>query len=155
GKNIYDESALVRLIRQLAPTNVLIEKAQSMPEQGVASMFTIGMGYGLIRGILAGLEFRYELVHPRTWQTKLFRDLPKSDTKAMSVIVAGRLWPAQDWRASERCKVAHNGLTDAALIAEYGRRLFARLGPKYDYSKPLEANDEDADELLESMGNRA
>lgn len=127
SKREYDTPALVRLIRDLAPDHAYLEKAQSMPGQGVASMFSIGNGYGIQRGILAALAIPHTLVHPRTWQTVLFRDLPKSDTKAMSPIVCGRLWPAVDWRASQRCRIAHDGLTDAALIAEYGRRTLSGL----------------------------
>ena len=155
SKREYDEGAIVRLIRDWQPGHVILEKAQSMPEQGVASTFSIGKGYGLIRGILAALEMPYTLAHPRTWQGVIFRDLPKSDTKAMSVIVAGRLWPAVDWRASDRCKKPHDGLTDAACIAEYGRRTLRVESPRYDYSKPLtETNEETSEAIFASIDNR-
>lgn len=45
-------------------------------------------------------------------------------SKAASALVAQRLWPGVDWRASARCSKPHDGLTDAACIAEWGRRRF-------------------------------
>lgn len=121
GKREYDEQALCKHLK--CATSAFLETAQAMPGQGVSSMFSIGKGYGLMRGILAALQVPYTLVHPKTWQKVMFADLPKQDTKALSVIVAGRLWPGQDWRPSERCRKAHNGMTDAALIAMYGVRV--------------------------------
>jgi len=123
SKREYNGNEIVAIIERMRPDHVILEKAQSMPGQGVASMFSIGLGYGLYRGILTALGIPHTLVHPKTWQTVMFRDLPKSDTKAMSYIVCMRLWPSHSWLASPRCHKPHDGLTDAALIAEYGRRL--------------------------------
>ena len=125
GKREYDSFNIIKIFQQFKPEHVFIERAQAMPGQGVTSMFSIGLGHGILRGILAGLALPHSLVHPRAWQSAMFRDLPKTDTKAMSAIVCGRLWPTEDWRASPRCKKAHDWLTDAALIAEFGRRTVA------------------------------
>ena len=123
SKREYNGAGIVTFLHASKPDHVFIEKAQAMPGQGVSSMFSIGLGYGMYRGILTALYIPYTLVHPKTWQGLLFRDLPKGDTKAMSYIVCMRLWPQYDWKASERCKKPHDGLTDAAMIAEYGRRM--------------------------------
>ncbi len=131
SKRDYDVTAIVRLLRELKPDHVFIEKAQSMPGQGVASMFSTGRGYGLMCGIVAALEIPYTLVHPKTWQKVMFKDLPKSDTKAMSYIVCSRLWPKHSWRASPRCKKPHDGMTDAALIALYGWRSLNSKSPTW------------------------
>lgn len=122
SKREYHVAKLVEYMRFYKPDHVFLEKQQSMPGQGVSSMFTIGLGYGILRGVLGALEIPYTLVHPKTWQKVMFQDLPKSDTKAMSLIVCGRLWPKQSWLATPRCKKAHDGLCDAAMIGEYGRR---------------------------------
>lgn len=125
SKREYDVNAIVKFITLAAPDHVFVERAQAMPGQGVSSMFSIGKGYGIMLGILAALQVQHTIVHPKTWQKTMFRDCPKSDTKAMSAIVCKRLFPQFDWKASERCKNVHDGLTDAALIAEYGRRQLA------------------------------
>ena len=102
-------------------SHVFLERAQAMPGQGVSSMFSTGQGFGINKGMLAGLELSFTIVSPQVWQREMFKGLPK-EGKDTTRIVCQRLWPKVDWRASERCKVAHDGLCDAALIAEYGRR---------------------------------
>ncbi len=53
----------------------------------------------------------------------MLRGLPGKDTKTKSILAASRLFPRVDLRRTARSKVAHDGLTDALLIAEFGRRL--------------------------------
>lgn len=122
GKREYAIVEIVNLFKTLKPEHVFLERAQSMPGQGVSSMFSIGLGYGMFLGILTSFYIPFTVVHPKTWQKVVFRDLPKQDTKAMAYIVCSRLWPGVDWRATERCRKPHDGLCDAAMIAEYGRR---------------------------------
>ncbi len=122
SKREYDLPALRELFLRLKPDHVFLEKAQAMPGQGVTSMFTIGHGYGLLRGLIVGIGVPHTLVHPRTWQKVLFQDVAKDDTKKTAALVCGRLWPAANFKASSRCKKMHEGLCDAVLIAEYGRR---------------------------------
>jgi hypothetical protein len=44
------------------------------------------------------------------------------DTKAMSELACKRLFPDVKFTATDRCTKTHDGMTDATLIAEYGRR---------------------------------
>jgi hypothetical protein len=46
----------------------------------------------------------------------------KGETKRAASELARRLWPDESFFATERCKTPHDGLVDAALIAEYARR---------------------------------
>lgn len=116
----YDERALVDWLTPYAirKARVYIELVHAMPKQGVTSTFTFGTGFGLLRGICAGLGLSYELVRPQEWQGLLLKGLPRGS----EYLAASRLWPRAEWRASERSSKAHDGLVDAALIAEYGRR---------------------------------
>lgn len=121
----YHMGAIVDLLWEWKPDHLVIERAQAMPGQGVVSMFRIGFGYGMFLGMASALQIPLTIVHPKTWQKEIFRDLAHDDTKAASAAVASRLWPSIDFRATERCKNVHDGLTDAACIAEYGRRTLA------------------------------
>ena len=121
--NEYDLRIICEYLRAWTPDLVILEKAQAYPKQGGVSNFTTGMCYGIMRGILGGMQIPFDIVHPKTWQKVAFEGMAKTDTKAMSYQVCSRLWPSQDWRASERCKKPHDGLTDAAMLAEYGRRV--------------------------------
>lgn len=121
-KRGLDEQMIVQLLdhRKEAITLVVIEKAQSMPHQGVSSCFNYGAGWGLLRGICAGLRLSYTLVHPTTWKKTMCKDAGKG--KDASIIVAKRLWPTINLLPTPRSRKDHDGMADALLIAEYGRR---------------------------------
>lgn len=129
GKRSLDLVAMSRLLRAMVVTGedavAFLERAQAMPGQGVTSMFSIGFGFGAWQGLLTGLAIPFELVTPRKWQGEMFSGVNRDDTKQASALVAQRLFPEVDWRASTRCRKPHDGLTDAACIAEYGRRRIA------------------------------
>lgn len=137
GKRDLDLNRIVWLLEQWAPDHVVFELAHPMPRQGASSTFTIGRCFGMVQGVLAALALPTTLVRARDWQRELFAGLPfHGDTKRASVQTAGRLWPAVNWRASERCRVAHDGLTDSALIAEWGRRHLSPHGQSWEIPQP-------------------
>lgn len=124
----YDEMALVRIFSAYPAAHFVLERQQAMPGQGVASMFQIGLGYGTLRGVLAGLLKSYMVVTPQEWQKVMLAGLGapaggKQGGKASrghAAVMCGRRWPSEDWRATERSRIPHDGLCDAALIATYG-----------------------------------
>jgi hypothetical protein len=109
------------------PKMVILEKAQAMPQKmgGASANYGRGLCYGIYQGVLVGLKISHAVVPPKRWQKEMFDGVNAVDTKQASIIVASRLWPGQDWRRSERAKKADDGITDAALIAEYGRRHYS------------------------------
>lgn len=48
---------------------------------------------------------------------------PTRDTKAMSILAAHRLFPGVSLLRTDKCKKPDDGMSDALLIAEYGRRV--------------------------------
>ena len=104
---------------------VYIEQAQAMHKQGVSSTFKIGDWYGMIKGIVFASYIPYEIVNPRKWQNTLLKHAEGKDTKEKSFNMASKLWPEQNWivprHGVKKTTKFHDGLTDAALIAEYGR----------------------------------
>lgn len=132
----YDEGAINELLLGFDNTNsfAFIEHAQAQSRydpqlkrhvpQGSVTNFNTGFGFGLLRGMLAARMIPYQIVRPQAWQKVMFDGMTNTaDTKTLSAIVAGRLFPDLDLRKSERCRTPHDGKTDALLIAEYGRRL--------------------------------
>lgn len=92
---------------------------------GNSSNFSFGLGKGILMGIVSGLKMPYLLVNPRQWQKETWEGVTKqSDTKKTSLIAAKRLFPDQDFLASERSRKPHDGIVDAMLIGEYCRRKF-------------------------------
>lgn len=61
-------------------------------------------------------------ITPQSWQKGMLGKVPTGRTKEYALRVATELWPGEDWLATSRSRVPHDGLVDAALIAEFGRR---------------------------------
>ncbi|MCL2329889.1 MAG: Holliday junction endonuclease, partial [Phycisphaerae bacterium] len=101
----------------------IVEKVHSRPGNSARSMFGFGTGYGLLLGILAAFAIPKELVMPQRWQIAMLAGENKSDTKAASRRVAKRLFPGVNFFATSRSVIESHGMTDAALLAEYGRRM--------------------------------
>jgi hypothetical protein len=118
----YRAELIAQIIKQLNPDRVFIEKQQAMPKQGAVSMFTLGTGYGLLRGICVGLGVSTHLVRPTVWQKDIL-NAARGDTKNKSILFCTTTWPSLDFRENDRCRVDHDGICDAVCIAEYGRRL--------------------------------
>lgn len=125
-KTEYDPSEMSDILKQIQKEEigmVALEKAQAFPGQGVVSQWSIGRGYGLWEGIIVALGLKYVLVHPKTWQKEILKDLNKADTKQASALFAQRMCPDTDWRQTEKCRKIHDGLTDAFCLSVYARRI--------------------------------
>lgn len=94
-----------------------LETQRAMPKQGVTSMFSLGMGYGIWIGLLVGMGLSYELVQPKAWR-KTFSLKPG---KGASLEAAARLFPCAELRGPRGG--GKDGRADALLIAEHVRRL--------------------------------
>ncbi len=123
SKRDYNVAEMVALLVRPDIELVIIEKQQAMPGQGVSSTFSIGKGFGLWEGVAAALGLRYMIVHPRTWQKVLHRDIQGDDTKSRSILAAGRLFPGVDLRRTAKCDKPHDGKADAMLLAWYGKHV--------------------------------
>ena len=122
-RNEYDIPAIIKILEKYKKDSVLIiEKAHAMPVIGVVQAFSFGKLYGIMLALVCALKIPYNIVHSKTWQKEMFRDISSDNTKQASVIVAKQLYPEQTFLASERSKKMHDGLTDAILIATYGQR---------------------------------
>lgn len=93
----------------------IIEAVASSPQMGVKSSFRFGEGYGLVHGVLAGLCVPVERVRPQAWKKYFGLD---RDKKA-SLSLARAKWPSSEAFA----RMKDNGRAEAALLAEYGRRI--------------------------------
>lgn len=102
---------------------LFIEKAQAMPKDSSRAMFTYGTGFGTLLGILIALKVPHQLVPAASWTRVMHEGTPATqEAKRRSLLAAKRLFPGASLLATPRCRVEHDGLVDALLIAEYGRR---------------------------------
>lgn len=89
-----------------------IEEVASRPGQGAPGMFKFGMGYGALRMALVACRIPFESVRPQVWQYRM-GCMSRGD-KRVTRAKAQQLFPDT--------KMTH-AISDAILIAEYGRRL--------------------------------
>ncbi len=139
GEKLIDITEIYRFIKH-EPLSldekmiVYLEKAQSMPRQGVASMFTYGVGYGMILAMLIFENIEFRLVHPATWKAKLGITIStpkglteqekaqlKKQRKGLAIITAKKLFPDIELIPDGK-EVEQDGIAEAALLAEYGRQ---------------------------------
>jgi len=92
---------------------VFIEDVHSSPQQGVASAFTFGRGYGLLLGALYALNAKVRKIRPTEWQGTL--GCLSGGDKKIPFGLAKELYP----RNYER-KEFNKSSADAVLIAYYG-----------------------------------
>lgn len=91
---------------------------------GQAAMRSMAKTMGMILAVLACKGFhRVHRIAPSDWQPVMLGKVPSGKTKEYALEKARELWPDESWLASERSSTPHTGLIDAALIAEYGRRI--------------------------------
>ena len=114
-KNEIDAHALNKLFLPYKTASVFVEAVNSMPGQGVSSVFAFGKGYGIILGILAANSISYTLVPPQRWKKALNVPAAKDGSRAR----ASQLLPAYSdlWK-----RVKDDGRSEAALIALYGSK---------------------------------
>ena len=103
----------LRLLTVIGDPYATMEAVHAFPGQGSSSMFSLGMSFWGVAGVLAALGISLRLVEPREWKGAYGLDKDKQK----SIELANRMFPAI---ALTRKK--DHGRAEALLIAEYGRR---------------------------------
>lgn len=88
---------------------------------GVQALCSMWDSYGAIRAILECRGIRHHRITPQAWQKTMLVGCAKGDTKPAALAKARQLWPQETFLATARSTKPHDGMIDAALIAEYGR----------------------------------
>ena len=110
----------------------VIEDVHALFGASAKSTFNFGWIVGALEAILVSNGIPYNKVSPKDWQKEMWQGIPKitkqgknsTDTKAMSLLAAKRLFPNEDLRATERSVKPCHDKIDALLLAEYCRRKF-------------------------------
>ena len=118
SKRIIDEYEVARLIdcHSKDIRKVFIEHVHAMPKQGVTSVFTFGMGYGVLRGIVSANFLPVEYITPRKWKKALRVPALKDGARARASEIFPKYsdqWNLKKW----------DGRAEAAMIAYYGSSL--------------------------------
>lgn len=89
---------------------------------GVIANYNRGVAQGW-GWLLAAFRIPHVFVLPRVWQRTLMAGWDeKADPKDRSIAFARRLWPDVSLRRTPRARTDDDGLAEALLLAEYGRR---------------------------------
>jgi hypothetical protein len=124
GGHIYDTKSICSLIKgQSHIAYMAIEKAGLSPQNGKKAIQSLAYCEGIFDGIASTLGIPFEIVNPIHWQHLILGRFPKGESKSTALRVAQRRFPSADFKRTERCKKADDGLVDAALIALYARTI--------------------------------
>ena len=118
--------ALIRFLSLHTIDHVFLEHSQALPKIGgknvsPTTMFTFGHNFACCKCAIVANKIPYTLIKPRRWQKIAWMGTsPSEKPKMRSRQAALKLFPGFDLRATERCKVPHEGIVDAANIAWAG-----------------------------------
>lgn len=118
NKKIIDGFELSRIIIDLKPTCIVLEKVHAMPGQGVTSMFNFGQGYGIIKGTLQSMGHEYELITPQAW--KGLAGLLKTEKDAARIKAIEEFPEAEKFLQRKK----DSGRADAIWIGYYGLKKY-------------------------------
>jgi crossover junction endodeoxyribonuclease RuvC len=116
-KRRVDASTLLTFIKIWEPSAAFIERAQSMPGQGVSSTFNYGRAVGTLEATIACAGVPLILVEPTKWKKHF--GLPGKDKEAARQR-AIQLFP---YRSHFFVRKMDHQRAEAALIALYGSKL--------------------------------
>lgn len=121
-----DDSLLLwtRDVKNMDECVAYVESVHAMPGQGVTSMFNFGKNYGYILGVLEACCIPIVNVTPQKW--KKYMDV--TSDKNTSIDLCQKLFPDINLLATNRSRKPHDGMAEALLIAEYGRRVYGKKG---------------------------
>ncbi len=123
GREI-DLAAIWQWIDQLGDrtrlTVAIEEPGGSRNARACASM---AGSFHALRALCVLKKLRWHRLTPQSWQKVLLPGCAPGDTKPRALAAARQLWPTETFLATPRSTKPHEGLLDAALIAEHARRL--------------------------------
>lgn len=117
-----DPHALADLFWKRHCGHATLEQAWVRPNDSGPGAFSVGNGYGAIRGVLAAVGVPYTIASPQKWKKALGITADKDGARAR----ASQLLPqaAGQWPLKK-----HDGRAEAALLALHGFRDNAGLAP--------------------------
>ena len=116
---------LPELLGSIKIKTVCIERSQVYPHDGKASAFTNGQNLGRLEGVMIAMGISFDLIKPKMWQKHMICSPKYHDTKRRALVSANKVFKKTKsfWLPTKRHTVPHDGIIDAALLAEFCRRL--------------------------------
>lgn len=111
------EGYVLNALKNGEKPRLIVELAQPMPKQGAVSAFTYGRHFGAFEPLHVVLDIPYHEVRPGIWK----KAMGLNSEKVNSINLCERIFPTVGL-ILPRCRVKHDGIAEALLIAEWGRR---------------------------------
>lgn len=108
---MVDAAAFARLVRHWKPEIAVIEQVAAMPKQGVSSSFRFGMGCGLLRGVILGMNIPLMQVPATRWKKHFNLNADAEKSRELAI----RYWPECD----KLSRKLDHGRAEAMLIARW------------------------------------
>jgi len=129
-KREIDRAGVLSFLHMLPPhTHVVIEKQKAYRSQNITSSCTICCNYGILLMALTVAHMYITEVPSDDWQAHFgivsVKKAGGRTTKEQAYGFAHDLYPDVNFRKSARSHLAHDGIVDAVLIANYCQSLFA------------------------------
>jgi hypothetical protein len=121
GKREIDTLKVYGWIMDLnTDARILIEEPLKHAKTSQA-MRSMGISFGKLLGMCESHVLTVEPIEVAKWQKAMLGKVLKGQTKKVALEKAQAFEPEEQWLASPRCRVPHDGIVDAFLIAQYGR----------------------------------
>ena len=121
-----DTRALIGLLGSLEikmeATTVFFEHCPFHADNST-TMRSMALSAGKILAVLEAKNLKVVRVLSLDWHPVILGKIPQGKTKEIAAAKARELWPQEQWLPSPKAGNLHDGAIDAALIAEYGRRM--------------------------------
>lgn len=144
GKEI-DHDKILKILqffrKRFSMVHVVVERLHALNKGTAKTNWSLAYQTGLVTGFVRATRIGYTPVMPKAWQKEVWEGTPIHykivkykdnngkpatkevvDTKKTSLVSALRLMPTESFLKNSQCRVAHDGMVDAYLLAEYGRR---------------------------------
>jgi Holliday junction resolvasome RuvABC endonuclease subunit len=131
-KTEIDREGVLSFLKIFPPhTHVVIEQQEAFRSQNITSTCTTCRNYGMLLMALTAVRFYVTEVPSSVWQKHYgIVSVKKGEgetTKQQAYKIAQAKYPHVDFRKSGRSQKPHDGMVDAALIADYCQSRFAPL----------------------------
>lgn len=131
-KEIDREGVLSFLQKLPERVHVVIEEQKAYRGQNIDSSCTTCKNYGILLMALTMAYGYVTEVSSSLWQSHFgivsIKESGGASTKVQALFYAQSLYPDADFRKSNQAQVAHEGIVDACLIANYCQSLFSSSG---------------------------
>jgi len=136
----YDTRAISKIIKFYSSSYdsvFAVENVGIIAKGTKATNASLHFCKGMLVGMVVMTDCRWDNPTPQIWQKEVWEASDKVykpkkpdqktariDPKGTSLLCAKRLWPLENFLATKRSSVPHDGIIDALLIAEWLRRKY-------------------------------